>query len=57
MINDENISPEEKLKKRKALIKLLNIGLDEENKKKRDAFMSDYRKKHSNDEEDFLDIE
>ena len=47
MKNKKNTLPEKKLKKRKAIIKLLNIGLDEETKKKRDAFMGEYRKKYS----------
>lgn len=59
MKNKKNTLPEKKLKKRKAIIKLLNIGLDEETKKKRDAFMGEYRKKYSkkHNTEDVLDIE
>lgn len=49
---------QKKSQKRKTIIKLLNTGLNEENKKKRDVFMSDYRKKSNkkHDEEEFLDI-
>ena len=44
MIKYENLPIAEKVKKQKALIKLLNIGIDKETKKKRDA-----RKKYAND--------
>ena len=48
MVKYENLSPSEKIKKQKALIKLLNTGLDKETKIKRDAFMQDTRKKYAN---------
>lgn len=44
MIKYENLPIAEKVKKQKALIKLLNIGIDKETKKKRDNFMMDARK-------------
>ena len=49
MIKYENLPIAEKVKKQKALIKLLNIGIDKETKKKRDNIMMDARKKYSND--------
>ena len=49
MIKYENLPIAEKVKKQKALIKLLNIGIDKETKKKRDNFMMDARKKYAND--------
>lgn len=54
------IQETEKLRKKKVLIKLLNTGIDEETKKKRDAFMMDARKKYSKDafeEEQVLYVE
>ena len=49
MIKYENVPIAGKVKKQKALIKLLNIGIDKETKKKRDNFMMDARKKYAND--------
>lgn len=48
MMKYENLPQAEKIKKQKALIKLLNTGIDKETKKKRDAFMNDARKKYAN---------
>ena len=62
MIEDKRMSLQEteELRKKKALTKLLNIGIDEETKKKRDAFMMDAREKYSKDvfeEEQVLHID
>lgn len=60
MIKYEKLPPPEKLKKQKALIRLLNRGIDMETKKKRDNFMMDARKKYADDafnEEQVLYIE
>lgn len=60
MIKYEKLPPLEKLKKQRALIKLLNTGIDKETKKKRDAFMMDARKRYANDafsEEQVLYVE